>query len=135
MSFKKITVASLLLLGMNLPAISSAADLTIVNHTKFDSTSIINGGPCSTILGEVGITRAGKTNVIPAMRVAFACIGNTSNCKADVYMTAYCHSKGDAAIATVVLDTKTGIKSIQMKTNGYAITGSGFNIILTSVVK
>jgi hypothetical protein len=135
MSLRKITLAALLILGINLPAISSAGDLTIANHTQFDSTSIINGAACSTILGEGGITRAGKTSVIPESRVTIACLYNTTNCTADVYMTAYCNSKGDLPVATIILDTKKGVKSIQMKNKSYTITGSGFTITLSSLAE
>lgn len=112
----------------SMPLIAQAADLTIVNNTNRDSTSVINNGACSTILGEHGITRAHSTNVVPSMTVAFACLMNRSNCRADVYMTNNCSGP---VVATAFFDVKTGIKSVTMYDNSYAVSGGGFGITIT----
>jgi hypothetical protein len=99
-----------------------AGDLSITNNTDFDSTSIINNGACSTILGETGITRAGKTNVVPEARVIAGCKLNKINCKAEVHMSNNCSGP---AVAIIYLDVASGIKSIQpIENSGYVVTNS-----------
>lgn len=119
-------VVGLAVLG-TLPLMVNAADLTIVNNTNRDSTSIINGGACSTILGAHGITRAHSTNVVPSSVVTFACLANRSNCKADVYMTANCTGP---VVATAYFDTKSGIKVVTLHDNSYTVTGGGFQVTI-----
>ncbi|OGT54084.1 MAG: hypothetical protein A3F43_05645 [Gammaproteobacteria bacterium RIFCSPHIGHO2_12_FULL_42_10] len=107
-----------------------AGDLTIINNTGHDSTSVINNGPCSAnILGDVGITHAHTTNVVPETTVIKACIFNKSNCTAAVHMTNNCSGP---VVATVVLDVKKGIKEIRSSSTseGYVMSGSNFTATL-----
>lgn len=112
---------------ISLPLMSFAGDLTLVNNTNQDSTSVINNGVCSTILGSTGITKAHSTNVVPESKINLACILNRSNCKADVYMTNNCTGK---VVATVVMDTKKGIKSVDIKDKSYQIDAKDFRVEL-----
>ena len=125
---KKCFSVVMIAIGMGAAGIAAAkSDLTIINNTNYDSTSIINNGACSTILGDSGITRAHSTNVVSAMKIAMACFTNPANCKADVYMTANCSGP---VVATVIFDTKTGIKSKTVYDQSFVLTGGGFHIIL-----
>lgn len=130
MSLKKILSTGLFAIsisGMSILA-HGANSLTIVNNTAQDSTAIINNGGCSaSVLGEKGITRAGKQNTIDSFIIWYACYASPANCKADVYMTSNCTGE---KIATVVFDTNTGIKSISMLSNDYAFIGTGFSVHL-----
>lgn len=128
MKIRKIIAMPLIAMGLcSATALSYAANgLTIVNNTDEDSTSIINDGMCSNKLTG-GVTKAHSTNVVSGTIVSLACFGHASDCKAEVYMTNDC--SGDK-IATVMFDTKTGIKSVAMNTNQYQVSGSGFNIQL-----
>lgn len=116
-----------------LPLQAKAADLVTHNMTKFDSTTIINKGACSTILGSTGTTHANSTNVVPSGKVKFACLANLHNCKADVYMTPDCNKSGASPVATVYFDIDTGIKTdkTEIHDSGYAITGSAFEITIS----
>lgn len=102
-----------------------ASDLTIVNNTNRDSTSVINNGPCSDILGASGITHAHSTNVVPENMIYKGCISNRTNCRADVHMTSNCTGP---TVAVVIFDVKRGIKSVQPvdTSQGYTISGNGF---------
>ncbi len=120
---KKIKMAAIALAC--LPIIASASDLTLVNNTNRDSTSVINNGVCSTILGSAGVTKAHTTNVVPESKINMACILNRTNCKADVYMTNNCSGK---VVATVTMDTKSGVKAVAMKDNTYKIMAQGFRV-------
>lgn len=106
---------------------AARSDLTIVNNTNQDSTSIINNGACSTILGKVGITRAHETNVVPAGLVAVACVTSPRACTAEVYMTNNCTG---SPVARVVFDTKTGYISKEEINAAYKIDGNGFRIVM-----
>jgi hypothetical protein len=108
----------------------AAGDLTIVNNTKNFSTSVINNGPCSTILGDIGVTKPNSTNTVPSSKVKFACSIHPSSCSADVYMTNNCTG---SKIATVTFDVDKGIKSVKMDTPAYLITGVGFIVTLNSI--
>lgn len=124
MSIKKAKILLITSFLTILPFAAVAGDLVINNHTDFDSTSVINNGACSTILGEIGISRAHTdSNVVPDKKIRFACFANKHNCHADVYMTDNCTGE---KVATVLFDVDTGIKSIQMSSTKFAITGSGF---------
>lgn len=106
------------------------ADLTITNNSSEDSTSVINGNKCSSIvLGEKGITRAHSTNVVDNRAIVMACITSPFNCKADVYMTANCTGE---KIATAYLHTKNGIDHVEMSSNKYSIVApkGSWNITL-----
>lgn len=122
MKVKTLLVSSLSIIAFNLP-LTALADLTIVNHTKKDSTSIINAGLCSSTLGEGGISRAGKPPlVVPDSLIKLACAGNLSNCVADVYMTSNCTGQ---KVGTVVFDIKTGTKSVTLNpSSSYKITSA-----------
>lgn len=107
-----------LIVLLSIPMISFA-DLSITNNTNLDSTSIINRGLCSATLPTGGVTKAHTTNKISSFNLGLACVRDARNCRADVYMTNNCTG---GVIATVILDTKTGIKSVEMKDNSYTIT-------------
>ena len=89
----------------------ASADLTIENHTKFDSTSIINGGACSNALGEPGISRGGLPPlVVPDSLIKLACgKEKINNCVADVYMTNNCSGK---KVGTVKFSIISGTLSV-----------------------
>lgn len=116
-----------------LPLQAKAADLITHNLTDFDSTSIINNGACSTILGATGTTHAHSTNVVPSAKVKFACLANIHNCKADIYMTPNCNKSGSAPVATVYFDVDTGLKSdkTQIHDTKFAISGTGFETTIS----
>lgn len=106
--------------AMSLPVVAQANDLTTVNNSNHDSTCVVNNGPCSTILGEkYGVTKAHSTNTIPSSKVWLACVRDTKNCKANVYMTNNCSGP---VVGTVTLNTDTGV------TNVYNTPGSGYVI-------
>ena len=117
-----------IILSVSIPAVS-AASLTIINNTNHDSTSILNNGACSDILGPSGISHAHNTNVVPEAILNKGCIFNKANCKAEVHMTNNCSGP---AIATVTFDVKTGIKSVVPgnTSEGYAVSGNGFTASL-----
>lgn len=129
MSFKKTIISSLLTIGI--AAISMQANagqsLTIVNHTNQDSTSIINNGLCSTAFGSDGVTSAQTTHVINDKLIALACFANSSNCKADIYMTNNCSGP---IVATAIFDTKTGMKSISVFGDTYAFIMGAFDLTI-----
>src|SRR3990167_5526407 len=112
----------------SIPLCVQAGNLTVVNNTNFDSTTITNNFSCSDHLpGGKGITKAHSTNVIPENTVNVACIRNKDNCKADVYLTANCTGP---MVATVIFDVKNGIKSVAVHDSKYKISGTGFYITL-----
>ena len=122
------------------PLLAQADALVTNNDTNFDSTCVINDGSCSTVLGQVGVTKAHEQHhVIDASTVWFACIANRRNCKADVYMTNHCNDNNEPSVATVVFDVSSGIKSITMHDSNYAITAvAPFEITIaggTSIAK
>jgi hypothetical protein len=132
MEFKKILSAGLVVLGISFSfsahAFIANSDLTIVNDTNHDSTSIINNGLCSTILGDSGVTKAHSTNVVKADILKKACYFSQHNCQADVYMTNNCSG---TKIATVFFDIATGVKGYpDVFDKSYTITASGFGISL-----
>lgn len=122
---KKKSLIGLMMFAMNIPSITLAASLTIINNTNYDSTSILNNGACSDILGASGISRAHSTNIVPEATLNKGCIFNKVNCKAEVHMTNNCSGP---AIATVIFDIKNGIKNVVPSNTpaGYSVTGSGF---------
>lgn len=138
MEFKKIFSTGFFLLGLSFSFSANAfiansdltsdfaSDLTIVNDTNRDSTSIINHGLCSTILGDSGVTKAHSTNVVAASTVKKACFFNKTNCQADVYMTNNCTGP---KVATVIFDISTGVKGQpDIFDTSYAINANGFYI-------
>jgi hypothetical protein len=116
-----------------LPLQAQAADLVTRNDTDLDSTSIINNGACSTILGAIGTTHAHSTNVVPGGKVKFACLANLHNCKADIYMTSNCNKSGATPVATVYFDVDTGLKADKTETHDakFVIGGSGFQTTIS----
>lgn len=132
MSIKRTVLAAITSMVLAAPFAAQAANLVIVNNTDFDTTSIINNGACSTILGKVGVTHPHSTNEVPGPTVRFACIANLHNCKADIYMTPNCKA-GGPSVATVYFDVDTGVKSISVIDTRYAITGNGFTTSISKV--
>lgn len=128
MSIKKNIALSLLAISASSISIyAGATDLTIVNNTNQDSTSYINGSPVCSSYIPYGITRAHSTNGIPEDTIAMACMADTVNCKADVYMTPDCTGP---VVATVIFDINQGIKSITPRSSAYQINGGGFYITI-----
>jgi hypothetical protein len=119
---RKITLFSSLLLSASLLAMpmTANADLTIVNNTDSDSTCIVNDGMCSNELGDQGITHAHTSNLILQIELYIACGSNTSNCKADVYMSSNCSGP---KVGTVILDINQGISQLT-STGAYKITSA-----------
>jgi hypothetical protein len=122
---KKMMLGILITLGLATIAMTAqAADLTIVNNTNKDSTSIINSGMCSSYLPG-GVTKAGETNTVPASIIRSACKKHETDCNADVYMSNNCSGN---KIATVNFDITVGVKKISMLSKDYHISGSAFKI-------
>jgi len=119
MLFKKKTLVTLCLgFSLSMPTFVFASNLVIINNTNHDSTSILNDGPCSTILGESGVTRAHKTNNVSDALLKKACIASRPTrkgrpwiCKADVYMTNNCSG---AMIGKATIDVNEGIQKIEL---------------------
>lgn len=129
MKITKIIIAGVLGMGMSFSAFAGS-DLHIFNNTKYDSTSKINDGMCSKDIPESlggGVTKAGEKKTVPSKAIGFACFGHSSDCKADVYMTADCSGP---IVSTVMFDTSKGIKSITPKSTEFTVTGSGFDVQL-----
>jgi len=128
MRIQKVVSTTLLAVGLSSVSAFAFAGLVLVNNTNLDSTSIINGGICSSSLpGGVGVTKAHSTNEISDTIIRIACLGHASDCTADVYMSGNCSGP---KIATAVMDIKSGVKSVTMHSNDYKITASGFHIQL-----
>lgn len=126
MSIKKI-ITIIITAGMTSLPLAAQAGLTIVNNTSKDSTSIINDGMCSNSLSG-GVTKAHSTNKVSDIVIGIACLGHSSNCKADVYMSNDC--SGDK-VSTVMFDTKKGIYNIEnVDETRYKVSGSGFTVKL-----
>jgi hypothetical protein len=108
----KLSAIGALLMSTTLIAlpITARADLTIVNNTDYDSTSVVNGGACSTILGQAGITKAHSSNTLDYILMRIACGMHPSDCVAEVYMTDNCSGP---VVATVTMDIDNGISNIQ----------------------
>lgn len=141
--FVKKTLVTLVALGLSVPVFAIPSTLHIQNNTKRDSTTITNGGACSSALGEVGITRSGKGNDVPIEKVGQACsasIIKKTDCKADVYMTDKCNIVDRSAkpIGTVYFDIQKkdgkyyGEGLVQSKTvihdSSYSVGGKGFDL-------
>ena len=115
------------------------ADLTIVNNTGENSTSIINSGICSVALpNDVGVTKALKTNIVPQKTLDLVCFFHPNDCKADIFMNPPpAEGQKDTCIgfpiATVTFSTTTGVTAIQMRnhpTKHYKISGNGFHLTI-----
>jgi len=115
----------LLTLSIAVTSIAVAGDLTIINNTNHDSTSVINGGACSNLLGSEGVTKAHSSNVVPEKIINKACMFNRINCRAEVHMTNDCSGP---VVAIVTFDVRTGIKNVTLvnQSEGYIASGSGF---------
>lgn len=126
MSVKKTIITSLLAMSVSSVSIfAQAANLTIINNTGQDSTSYINNSPlCSSYIPN-GTTKAHSTNVIPESTISAACMVDTVNCKADVYMTNNCTGP---VVATIIFDINQGIKGIIPRSPIYKFSGGGFTI-------
>ncbi len=134
--FKKAIRSAVICAGLlAVPVLVNAGSaLTIVNNTNQPSTSVINGGACSSkipIPGLKGVTDPHSTNVIAAPLVGLVC-NHKSPCFADVYMTDNCSNGGaNPVIATIVLDLNSGIQSVTMKdASSYSISYSGFTVTM-----
>ncbi len=132
-AFKPVLIsmisASITLIASNVQAQS----LYTHNITNADATCIINDGFCSTdILHEKGITHPGAVNETSRESLLRACIGNKTDCKADIYMTNNCDKTGASKIATVKFDVlNEGFKSVEMFDNNYKIEGQGFDLFIS----
>lgn len=127
-NFKKMILSGLCLISLSVPFSLQAANLTIKNETNRDSTSIINHGACSTILGSSGVTKAHTTNVVSESTLLKACFLNRTNCQADVYMSNNCSGQ---KVATAIFDVYTGLKSVQVFDSSYTFDGNAFSIIIS----
>ena len=132
MKLSKIIFAGLTTLSISTVSfLAHAGDLHLMNNTDFDSTSYINGFACSDMLGESGITRAHQPNTIGDSLVRVACMFNSSDCVADVYMTPDCSGE---KVATVTFSVDDGIKNITMLSNKYSIVKNGpFDVAMNPV--
>lgn len=133
MSFIKRISTSLLAVGISSVSVyaqAAAADLTLINNTDSDSTSIINNsGFCSSWL-KGGVTKAHSTNKVDKATIDFACALTAPACTADVYMDDNCSGP---VIATIYFNTNTGFIKRDMKTTDYDVKGSGFVIQMDKV--
>jgi len=135
MQVKKI-IAGLLLAGLNTAALADWPDLVLTNLTKHeDSTAqihnvAVNQDVCSTMLGKSGTTHSGQTNRIPNSDIRLVCgdlpPAKGMDCNATVFtIPAGSAPNCDASnpttkkIARVVLNTKTGVKSVTMLDQAY----------------
>lgn len=101
----------------------AADDLTIVNNTNYASTCVINRGACSANLPH-GITEPHSTNTVDKRTVGLACLANSTNCTADVYMTRDCSGQ---IVAKIIFDTKTGVKSVASMDSRYQLSYDASN--------
>lgn len=108
-----------------------AGSLTINNNTDFDSTSKINDGLCSTVFGSDGVTKAHSTHIISDKLISLACVLNSSNCKATIFMTNDCSGP---IIANIILDTKTGIKNIDVLSSQFKFTAGTNEVSVDQLV-
>jgi len=127
MKLTKLGMLCSLVMSAGLAAMPAYADLTIVNGTDLPSTSRINGGFCSTVLGSVGVTEPGATNVVPQATVEGACWINKTSCNAEVFMNRNC---AGTPVATVTINTATGITGVSV-TGPYHFSASGFQIAIS----
>lgn len=126
---KNNILKKLFIISIAFPTTLLASPLTIVNNTNHDSTSIINGGACSSSLGPNGVTRKHSVNIVPDIILKTACLMSPNNCRADIYMTDNCSGP---KIASAVFSVNTGIISITNPTGGYGVIKNGpFNITMT----
>lgn len=129
MGFKKTMLLGLVVASMGLSAFAATPeyhDLIIQNDTKQPSTSVINGGACSTIIGASGTTEPGRTNPVKGNLVAFVCGKHITDCKADIYMARNC--KGPI-VANAEIDLEHGVKYIRpVGDKGYVFSWEGFMV-------
>lgn len=127
MKMRKIAGMSLVALSLSGMSVLAHAELVIKNNTKQDSTAKINGSCSSSLPG--GITKAGTTNKVSDIIIGIACLGHSSDCKAEVFMNATCTG---SPIAYAVFDTSKGVQSVKLLTNEYQIIApvGSFNITL-----
>ena len=126
----------MLSVGLLAMPVLAHADLTIVNNTAEDSTSVLNGGICSVSLGDVGTTKAKMRNVVPQQTLSIACFFHPNDCRADIFMNppppaGQKPTCNGFPIATVVFSTTTGVTEIQLKAHPskhYKVSAKGFYI-------
>jgi len=126
MKVRNILSSGLLIVGLVSTTLSFAAPLLIINNTDKSSTSTLNHGKCSSALPfGYGVTPPHSRKEIPEMILGMACIGHSSDCTADIYMTLDCSGP---KVGTVVLNTTTGIVSVTNENPNYILKGQGFII-------
>ena len=88
--FKKAGILTAIVAAIAMPVAAQAwAPLKIVNHTNLSSVVKVGAtNICSNILGDVGITRPGQSNVVPDAILFANCISSPENCVATVYLNA-----------------------------------------------
>ena|SRR3990167_4486847 len=129
MKMKKIFTAATLSLALCGAGLAEAADLYITNSTKHDSTTK-SYGRCSNFLSD-GVTPSGAVNhKVPEWELKLACVGHTSDCSADVYMSDNCTDS--TKIGTVRFDvTGKGLIGSELTNKSYQVSGSGFNLSIS----
>jgi hypothetical protein len=114
----------------------NATPLTVVNHTKSDSTSRIHNwlNKCSSdLLGADGVTPAGQTKEISETNIKLACYFTPDDCVADVYASNNCSGE---SIALMSFSIKDGMKWVVEKMpNKYKINApsKGFYVEINQV--
>ncbi len=99
MIVKKMLTTGLVALAVSLPVYAFAlSDLVVHNKTDQYSTSKLNGGRCSSETGEVTQPKE-NPHTISGYKIAAACMGHTSDCVAEIYMTNNCDKSGGQSIA------------------------------------
>lgn len=100
-----------------------ATGLTIVNHTKLDSTVKV-GSTCSSIIGSNGITKAGATKTISSMVIGVVCQGQNP-CNATLYLGDTTCQNPKAMSGTATLNTTNDTITALTDSNGHHTTGIG----------
>lgn len=127
LSIKKLLTAAVCI-GSLAGSVAFAGGLTIDNRTDYFSTAVINNGACSNKLpfGK-GITNPHSVNDINEYLVKFACMSDTHNCKADIYMTNDCSGP---VVANATFDVDQGITDFQLQDNRFDVKINGYSVII-----
>ncbi|MBA3660553.1 MAG: hypothetical protein H0W64_02380 [Gammaproteobacteria bacterium] len=99
--------------------ISGFAELVINNKTKSYGTAKTNMSPCSSIAGSKGILNPDSSLTIPQAIFDLYC---PKKCEVWVYMNKSCSG---SKIATVTVDSKTGVSSVNNHQKVFTVSGSG----------
>jgi len=97
-------------------------DITIANNSNAAATAFAGNSPCSNAAGKKGIIQPHSQVTVPGFAIGMYC---TADCVAKVYMSENCTGK---SIASVVVNIKEGIKSIQNTDDSespYRVVGGG----------